>query len=184
MRKWLLLTLLVVFVWNESQAQHTAQFLGVNPSVTVEPYYAKGDFDVNILPLVYQASLSKRVDVRLSTVLNFGKRSVKNEISHVGVELAAPIFLAVKDEKSQPSKGFFLAPGVGLTRNPVEEHNNFSAWLEPGYHLLVTSRFALSFGVQVGGTHFNYRDQPDKWDNHFGVKVIAGWWLLPPAREK
>lgn len=169
---------------HKTNAQPTAHFLGVNPSITVEPDYAKGDFDVNILPFVYQASLSKRVDLRLSTILNFGKRSVKSEISHVGVELAAPVFLVAKEERSRPSKGFFVAPGVGLTRNSMEQHTNFSAWLEPGYHLLVTSQFALSFGLQLGATHFNYRDQADKWDNHFGVKVIAGWWLWPRTREK
>jgi hypothetical protein len=152
-------------------------FLGINPSVTVEPYYNKGELDVGVLPLVFSTSLSHRLDVRLSTILNLGIRQTENEISHYGFEVALPVFFLKKAEMKLPSQGFFLAPGIALTKNRLENHSNLSFLLEPGYHLLVTKRFALSFGLQLGATHFNYGDKPDKWSNHFGVKVIAGWWL-------
>jgi hypothetical protein len=159
----------------KAQGKH-AQFFGLNPAITVEPDYAKGEMDIGILPLVYQQSISKRADIRLGTVLNLGIRDSGNKISHVGLEACAPIFIRTKEDREKPSKGFFVAPGVGLTRNMLEEHNNLSLWAEPGYNLLITQRFALSFGLQLGATHFDYSDGTNKWGSHFGVKVIAGWW--------
>ena len=77
----------------------------------------------------------------------------------------------------EPSNGFFVAPVLGLTRNRLAGHNNVGLWLEPGYSLLFDSRFAFSFGLQVGATHFTYDDGTTRWGNHFGVKVIFGRWL-------
>ncbi len=152
-------------------------FIGINPSVTVEPFYDKGELDVNIIPLVYQRTLKKRFDIRLTSILNLGIRNSENEISHYGFEIGFPIFLKSKETKYEISKSFFVAPILSLTRNRVEQHNNLGLWIEPGYNLLFDNNFSLTFGLQLGGTYFEYDNGQTKWGNHLGIKIIFGKWL-------
>jgi hypothetical protein len=161
-----------------AQSEGDPHFFGINPSVTVEPFYGKGELDINILPFVYQKPITNRFDFRLTTILNLGIRKGGNEISHFGVEAAFPIFFKKRETASAFSKGLFVSPVIGLTRNRIEEHNNLGLWLEPGYNLLFENKFAMSFGLQVGRTYFDYDTGSAKWENHFGVKVVIGRWVL------
>lgn len=169
--------LLATSVNGFAQRQRKAVYLGLNPSVTVEPFYDKGEMDINVFPLVYQKTLTNRVDFRLSTILNYGIRNTTNAISHFGGQLAFPIFLNKKDDLSSPSNGFYCAPGMGFTRNRMENHSNLGFWLEPGYHLMVSDTWSISFGLQLGATHFDYDSGLQKWDSHVGMKIVFGSWL-------
>jgi hypothetical protein len=173
-------TALLFFVTNSAVGQNEKRpdFFGINPNVTVEPYYQKGELDLGILPLVYQKPISGNLDLRLTTVVNLGFRNSGNSISHLGLETALPIFFKKKESRSDFSKGFYAAPVVSLTQNRLEKHNNLGLWLEPGYHLLFDNKLAMSFGLQVGSTYFNYQNGARKWSNHFGIKVIIGRWFL------
>ncbi len=175
----IMLTIFLVLYDNPLKAQdyHKSNFIGLNPSITVEPFYEKEELDINILPLVYQRPLTKRFDIRLTSICNFGIRNNGNEISHFGVETALPIFFKIKEEKKESSKGIFVAPILSLTRNRIEEHNNVGLWIEPGYNLLFDNTFAMTFGLQLGGTYFAYDNGQSQWRNHFGVKIIIGKWL-------
>ena len=154
----ILLTVSFAFLNMEAKAQQdsTANFIGVNPSVTVEPFYEKGEMDINIIPVVYQKPLTRRFDIRLTSIFNLGIRNTGNEISHFGLEAALPVFFKPKEEKHEFSSGFFIAPVLSMTRNRLEEHNNVGLWVEPGYNLLFDNKYAMSFGLQLGGTFFNY----------------------------
>ena len=147
--------------------------IGFNPSITAEPFYEKGEFDINIFPLVYLMSISTRNDIRFTTLLNYGIRNETNAITHIGFETAIPFYLVKKDCISKKSKGLFIAPVLSLSRNILEEHNNIGLWLEPGYLF----EFSDSFAIQVGTTYFNHDNYSDDWKGHFGVKVILGWWM-------
>ncbi|WP_194776720.1 hypothetical protein [Pararhodonellum marinum] len=160
-----------------AQDEKKYNFIGINPSLTVEPFYEKGELDINILPLVYQRPLTKRMDIRFTSILNLGIRNEGNEISHFGFETALPIFFKSKEVVKESSQGFFVAPIVSFTRNRIEEHNNVGLWIEPGYNLLFDNDFALSFGLQLGGTYFAYDNGHTKWGNHLGIKIIFGRWF-------
>lgn len=160
-----------------SQHQKKACFIGLNPSITVEPYYEKGELDLNILPLVFQKTLTERIDFRASTIFNYGLRNTTNEISHFGGQIALPIYLKMKENLTSPSKGFYCAPGMGFARNRIEGHTNIGFWLEPGYTLMVSDTWSISIGAQLGATHFNYDNGTQKWDQHFGIKIVFGNWL-------
>lgn len=162
----------------KAQTDHRPNFIGINPSVTVEPFYEKGELDLNVFPLVYQKPLNNRFDIRLTSIVNLGIRNTKDNISHLGLETALPIFFKAKENKSNASKGFYAAPVISLTRNLNENHNNIGIWAEPGYNILFENQFALSIGVQYGSTYFKYDNGKTKWANHFGVKVVFGKWLL------
>ncbi|HLP05045.1 MAG TPA: hypothetical protein VK152_06425 [Paludibacter sp.] len=160
-----------------AQTGKSMNFIGLNPSVTVEPFYEKGELDVNVFPLVFQKTLTKRVDIRASTTVNYGIRNSANTISHLGGQLAFPIFLQSKENLLAPSQKFFVAPGIGFTRNLLEKHSNIGLWIEPGYSMMISENWSISFGVQLGATHFDYDNNTQKWGNHFGVKIIIGKWF-------
>lgn len=153
-------------------------FIGIKPSVTVEPFYEKGELDINVFPLVYQRTISRRVDIKTLSIVNYGIRNNNSSFSHLGFQFAVPIFFKLKEKKSEPSKGFYIAPGFGLSRNLIEKHNNLGFWVEPGYNLLITQKLSISFSIQLGATQFWYDDGTQKLGNHFGIQVIFGKWFL------
>ncbi len=171
----LLTTLTINTVYGQDEKRFN--FFGINPSVTVEPFYEEGELDINIFPIVYQRSLTKRFDIRLTSILNLGVRNDGNEISHIGFEAGLPMFLKSKETKNEISKGFFVAPLLSITRNRMEEHNSLGLWIEPGYNLLFDNDFAMTFGVQLGGTYLPQENGQTKWGSHFGIKVIIGKWI-------
>jgi len=160
-----------------AQSEHSPVFLGINPSVTIEPFYQKGELDINVLPLVFQKPLNRFFDIRINSICNLGIRQSGNQVSHFGIEAALPIFFKSKKSKGECSMGFFAAPVLSATRNRMEKHNNLGLWLEPGYHLLFDNKLAMSFGLQMGATYFSYDNRQTKWGQHFGVKIILGKWL-------
>src|SRR5688572_12967860 len=90
-----------------AQTKQTSCFIGLNPGITIEPYYEKGELDLNIFPLVFQNQITNRTDLRLTSILNLGIRQTGNQISHFGIEMAFPAFFKKKANKSECSKGFF-----------------------------------------------------------------------------
>jgi hypothetical protein len=171
--------LLFLFGLNKLKAQDTLKlnFVGLNPSVTIEPYYEKGEMDINLLPIVYQRTLNQRVDLRVTSICNLGLRKDSSGLSHLGLETAFPVFWKKKEAKTNNSKGLFVAPIISLTHNFIENYKTIGLWLEPGYNLLFDSKYALSFGLQIGGSYFTYTGSNAAWRNHFGVKVVFGKWL-------
>jgi hypothetical protein len=149
-------------------------FIGLNPSVTVEPYYKKGEFDVNIFPVVVEYSINKCIHLRSIIIVNYGFRSGKNSFSHTGLQLAVPVF---PFKKNDFVSGIFLAPGFGCTRNILEHHTNAGLWIEPGYSIPIAGDFRINLSIQCGATHFWYDNRSTKWGNHFGFKFIFGMWL-------
>lgn len=176
MRSLIFLFVSVTF-FSLGQKQSSPTFLGINPYITVEPFYAKGELDINLAPFVFQKPIGLRFDFRVNPILNLGIRTGNDVISHVGGELALPVYLRKKNDSTESSSGFFLAPVFSLTRNLPALHTNYGIWAEPGYHLLFENQLAFSFGLQVGATYFDYDHLPDEWGSHFGAKVTFGKWF-------
>ncbi|KAA3608759.1 MAG: hypothetical protein D8M58_18655 [Calditrichaeota bacterium] len=173
-------TFLIIIVFGQClQAQDgsTKNFIGINPSITVEPFYEQGEFDINILPVVYQKPINNFVDVRLTSILSLGIRDKQSGINGVGFETAAPIFLNKREKDDLQSKGFFIASIFSLVRYTKEEHTNFGFWLEPGYIFSLDNDFSISIGGQFGATYFDHDKIRNKWGEHIGAKFIIGKWF-------
>lgn len=151
-------------------------FLGLQPSFTKEKFYADNEFDINVFPLVLQTGISKKVDVRLTTLANyhFGNAA---QFSDLGIELATPVFWKKKESAKSKSKGIFLSPVLGLSNNQMNQHNTINAIVEGGYFFLIGKKLALSASLQYGRSFFYYHDGTSKDVEHFGVKVNIGLWL-------
>jgi len=143
-------------------------FLGVNPSITAEPYYEDGEFDINILPIVFQYNINEKYNFRVSSLLNYGIRKDSNQITHYGIEFGLPI---------EVYKQIYVSPIFMISRNDFEDHTNLTLAVEPGYQFKFKNNFSLFIGTQLGSTHFTYDNGESKWDGHFGVKVIIGKWF-------
>ena len=54
-----ILPLLICFYSAKGQSKR-AIFIGLQPAITVEPDYEKNEFDINVLPIVFQSSINKK----------------------------------------------------------------------------------------------------------------------------
>lgn len=74
-----------------AQEAEESYFIGFQPSVTREKFYDRNEFDINVIPFVFQIGMSKQIDFRLITLVNyhFGNSA---QFSDVGIELAIPVF--------------------------------------------------------------------------------------------
>jgi hypothetical protein len=174
----LLLLLLLAMCGKQGFAQAGYRnFIGVNPSITVEPFYNKGELDVNLLPFVYQRNLSNAAHIRFTSIVNYGVRNTNSGVHQFGMEAALPVFVGKKRDSAFNSSRFYIAPVLSLTRNSENRHSNAGLWVEPGYHLFVSRKWAFSFGLQLGATYFMYDAVGNKLRSHFGAKVVFGRWF-------
>lgn len=150
--------------------------VGFQPGITVEPFYEKGEFDINVLPLIIQIPLSKRIDMRFVSLANY-HFGTENGFSDIGINTILPIFLKKKESLIDPSKGFYLGPVLGLGRNLINNHFTITTAGEIGYMFKTEKRFTFSLGIQLGGSYFMYDNEPAVWRQHFGPKINLGWWL-------
>ncbi len=64
-------------------------FIGIQPAVTIEPFYERGEFDLNIVPIVIEEPISERINLRLITLANF-HFGESNGLSDIGTQIVAP----------------------------------------------------------------------------------------------
>lgn len=176
-----LFTVIIFFLASangHSQIKTGTYFLGVNPSITVEPYYPKGDFDINILPLVVQKIITRRSGIRIISLLNLGFRSAGNRISHIGLSGGWVYYLSQQDEILNSKDGLYVAPVIEVSNNRIEHSVNTGLYAETGYQFLLPKNLGITTALQLGYTHFNYSNTIiDTWKPHFGIKVIFGKWI-------
>ena len=44
----------------------TPIFIGLQPGITVEPFYEEGEFDVDLAMVVFEASVGRRMNIKIS----------------------------------------------------------------------------------------------------------------------
>ncbi len=175
----LLLLLNVVLFQNTSYAQKSFSnhFLGMNPGISIKPFYKSGEMDMNIIPLVYQTTLYGPLDIRLISIMNFGFRKEGNEIINYGMELALPYVFGQRNEGLQLSQGFYVAPVISLLRYNELKTFNTSVLIEPGIMFRVEEKASVIIGLQLGAGYYDLQELNNKWQNHIGLKIILGNWF-------
>lgn len=151
-------------------------FIGFSPQLTKEEFYDKGEFDLNIIPVVIQVPVTRRIDFRLSTLGNF-RFGGKSKFSDLGFNLSAPVYFKRKDSIKQKSEGLFISPYLGLSRNVLDKHNTYNMAGQVGYFFLMGETFGMSMHVEYGSTLFIHDELAKEWGPHFGFKVNLGWWF-------
>jgi hypothetical protein len=178
MKRFLLISALYIFQSTIGLCQEKKPvFLGLQPSITQEKFYDDDEFDINILPVTVEFPVSKRADLRFTSILNYHIGGEEEGISDVSFQMLAPIFFIKKEIVNEKSYGFYIAPVGGYGRNLLNDHHTYLLAVEPGYLFKTEKSFTLSLGIQFGGSYFDFDDGQDGWEQHFGVKVNLGFWL-------
>lgn len=152
-------------------------FIGIQPNITVEPFYEEGELDIDILPLVLEASIGSRTDIRLTPIVNYHFGGEEQGVSDLAMFVIMPFFLKEKQEASDLPYGFYLGPVVGFGRNLINDHFTTTLALEPGYLFETSKSFTIALGLQLGGSYFSYDELPNKWVTHWGPKFSFGFWI-------
>jgi hypothetical protein len=165
----------------QSRSEERPLFIGVQPMVTIEPFYESGEFDVNVLPAVVGLELSASVDLKIAPIASwqFGGHG---GIRHLGAEINAPYYFRERPEGGS-DKGFFGAPLVAYTRNLMDDGNEVTVGVEVGYTILFEGGTELKIGLQEGATFFFGNPDTEKTVNRFGIKISFGKWLSRQARR-
>ncbi|GEM_PF-996359 len=169
-----MLFLLIIFIAFSQDKRPL--FLGIQPGTTKEKFYSKNELDINILPLVVEFPVTKRVNLRFTSVLNYHIGD-KNQISDIGIQAVAPVFFRKNESIKRRNFGFYIGPVLGLGQNIMNDHFTTTLAVEPGYLFKTTKKFTVSLGIQYGGSHFNYKNGNNEWHEHFGIKANLGFWL-------
>ncbi|MCB0794243.1 MAG: hypothetical protein KDB88_05860 [Flavobacteriales bacterium] len=152
-------------------------FLGLQPAdITKEPEYAGNAFDLNVVPVVVQLALGRRIDLRATTLVNYHFGD-DDELGEWGLYFLAPVFIKKKETVHARSSGFYVGPVLGLVRSVRLNESKMTLAVEPGYMFKARLRFTVSGGLQLGGTWFVPDEGEERVASHFGVKVQLGWWL-------
>jgi len=157
--------------------QKNSVFFGIQPSITVEPFYEEGEFDVNLLPLVYERPVSQRVNLRLLPTVNYHFGGENNGFSDIGFYSVLPIIISKIEPNEKLPYGFYIGPVLGFGRNLLNDHYTTTIAIETGYLFPTEKSFTISLGGQIGGSYFNYDSESNKWVFHWGIKVSFGFWL-------
>lgn len=172
-----LATISVFLIVLSSHAQDRRPvFLGFSPQLTKEDFYDKGEFDLNVIPIVFQVPVTHRVDFRLSTLVNY-RFGGKSHFSDLGINLSSPVYFKKKESILQKSQGLFISPYLGISRNVLDLHTTINLAGQAGYSFLLGEKFGMSMHLEYGATRFIHDELPEEWGPHFGFKVNLGWWF-------
>ncbi|TXB64685.1 hypothetical protein FRY74_09545 [Vicingus serpentipes] len=178
MKKIIFITILALITYGQCFSQsNTPIFIGFQPNITVEPFYDKGEFDLDIAPVVFEASVGLRTNIKISPIVNYHFGGTTNGVSDIGVFSVLPIFIKSKEAKNERPYGFYLGPVIGFGRNLINSHYTTTLSIEPGYMFETKNRFTISMGLQLGGSYFSYDKEPNKWVIHWGPKFSFGFWI-------
>lgn len=169
--------LFVVQIGNASGQSDKNIFIGVQPGLTIEPFYEKGEFDVNVFPLIFETPVGSRANIRLSPITNYHIGGSTAGFSDIGLYFVLPVFFKKNENKESKPYGFYVGPVLGFGRNLINNHYTTTIAIEPGYMFKAKKSFTIVIGVQFGASHFAYDLQPNKWFFHWGPKVTFGFWL-------
>ena len=170
--------LLFVFFYGKVIGQTKNPILiGIQPSITIEPFYEEGELDINVFPLVLEMPIGQRINFRLVPTVNYHFGGEENGFSDIGLFTVLPIFIRKREAIEIRPYGFYFGPVLGFGRNLLNNHYTTTVAIEPGYMFEAKKSFTITLGIQFGASHFAYDSQPNKWVFHWGPKVTFGFWL-------
>ena len=172
------IVLLIISITNLYGQTKKSIYLGIQPSITVEPFYEEGELDINVFPLIFETPISQRINLRIVPMVNYHIGGVENGISDLSIFTVLPFFLK-KNEENENVKpyGFYVGPVLGFGRNLINDHYTTTIALEPGYMWEAKKSFTITLGAQIGASYFGYDSKPNKWVLHWGPKVTFGFWI-------
>ena len=163
-----LIVVIIALIFTSPLSAQNEFWVGLEPSVVIEPDYENDEIDLGLLQLTVRGNLSGNMDWRLLILNNFHIGG-ESGINDVGVEMAAPVYLRQEENNT----GWYFAPVLSLVNNLRLNQLKMTTALEVGNSIAISEKLGLNVGMQLGVTRFPGGD----WRNHFGIKVQIGRWL-------
>jgi hypothetical protein len=141
----------------------SANYVGLIPSVLVEPYDTVDAVEINFFPFLYEFRMGTNNDLgfQIRPILNYRFLKAQNGFSQIGGTMVInKYFLKVFDDN------FWLKPQLGIyytyAYNRLDKVNTMTLGIEPGAFMKISENFSLSVNLQPGINYY-----PDKFSQEF-----------------
>ena len=180
-----LFTLLIFCIGRGIKAQEinlSKNYLGLIPSVLVEPYDTINAVEVNFLPFLYEFRIGNNNDlgIQFRPILNYRFYEVQPGFSQIGATLAVNKYFlnAFKDTS-------WLKPQLGgyftYAYNRLDKIQTMTLGVEPGAYMRFPNNISISINVQPGINYYpdaasrDFVGTTSGFKGHFGIIVHAGY---------
>lgn len=178
-------TILVVALSEQVIAQDNGlkdYYIGLIPSVLVEPYDTINAIEVNFFPLLYEFRIGDQNDIgfQVRPILNYRFFDDQSGFSQTGGSVVVnKYFLNMVDEN------FWLKPQLGIyytyAYNRLDRIQTMTLGIEPGAFMQISNQFSLSLNLQPGLNYYPDEDSQDfvssesGFKGHFGLIFHIGY---------
>lgn len=184
-RNFLFLLMLTLSFAQKAIAQETRlskNYIGLSPSVLVEPYDTINAIEVNFLPFLYEYRIGENHDLSLQarTILNYRFYEPQSGISQIGGSFVLnKYFLNIFGDD------FWLIPQLGTyftyAHNRLDKIQTLTLGIEPGAYIKFSRNFSMSINLQPGINYYpdtyskQFADTKSGFKGHFGMIFHIGY---------
>jgi hypothetical protein len=156
-------------------------FVGFQPGLSFTQFdeYGKLAWDVNIIPLSVVYAIDRHWALRIHSIwdLEFRPYNYPAALTTVGVEVALPYYLALKNSE-EGHRAFYFGPVLTPTYNTENHFYSIGLGAEAGFSLLFGNKWSLSIAAQGGARIQKSSDNPFYRIVPYSIPVLSlGIWL-------
>lgn len=160
----------------------TSNYLGIAPSILVEPYDTINAIEINCMPIVYEFRIGKEnnLSFQLRPVLNYRIYRISSGFSQIGGSL-----VFTKYYPSSYFAKFRLTPLLGVfstyAYNRLDRIQTITLGIEPGIYFNISNKFSTSLNLQPGINLYpdekskNFVNTKNGFKTHFGIIFHIGY---------
>lgn len=144
-------------------------YIGILPSILVEPYDTINAIEINTFPLVFEFRLGEQKDlgVQLRPIVNYRFSKISKGISQVGGTILANKYfpnLLTNDSWLIPQLGFYYT----YAYNRLDKIQAMTFGIEPGVYMEISDKLSITLNLQPGINYY-----PDQFSRDFiGVESV------------
>ena len=157
-------------------------YVGLIPSVLVEPYDTIDAVEVNIFPFLYEFRVGEKNDLgfQIRPILNYRFLKAQSGISQIGGTMVMnKYFLNIFDDD------FWLKPQLGVyytyAYNRLDKIKTMTLGIEPGAFMKISENYTISVNLQPGINYYPNQysqelvDSESGFKGHFGLIFHIGY---------
>ncbi|MBI3142900.1 MAG: hypothetical protein HYZ16_08740 [Bacteroidetes bacterium] len=155
-------------------------YIGLMPSVLVEPYDSVNAVEINVLPLVFEKWRHLKYGLQFRPMVNYRIYAPAPGISHLGGSVLLNRYFPLSSEKHsqlKPLIGFYTT----FTHNRLDKVNTLTLGLEPG--IKIGGKVSVNINLQPGINWYPdaasraFVGAPTGFLPHFGLVFHVGYHL-------
>ncbi len=178
--KILIFSLLLACGVSAQEINSKSNYIGILPSVLIEPYDNIDAVEINILPLVYEYKIGQGIGIQFRPIVNYRFFKIKSGISQTGATV-----LLNKYFYSLFGHNFWLTPQMAIfytyTYNQIDKIQTMTLGVEPGVLMKFSDVFSFSLNLQPGINYYPdayskaFVESKNGFKSHFGIIFHFGY---------